>query len=108
MVLFLYVIMMLNLNKIDDDRKAAWSKILSVVAAGVLLLVLVSALRRTDELNHITQTSGSSEIGYTQNLGIVLFKECLVPFELASVLFLGAMVGAVYLSKKDDTQPINK
>jgi NADH-quinone oxidoreductase subunit J len=31
----------------------------------------------------------------------VLYREFLLPFELASVLFLGAMVGAVYLSKKD-------
>jgi NADH-quinone oxidoreductase subunit J len=40
-------------------------------------------------------------MGLTQHLGKVLYKEFLVPFELASVLFLSAMVGAVYLSKKE-------
>ncbi len=101
MVLFLYVIMMLNLNKLDDDRKASYAKVMSVTAAGLLMFVMVAALRRTDELNQITTASNSSEIGYTKNLGLALFRDCLVPFELASVLFLGAMVGSVYLSKKE-------
>ena len=101
MVLFLYVIMMLNLNSIEANKKSLWSKALGVTAAGVLMLVLVAAMRRTDELNAITAVPNSTEIGLTKNLGKVLFREFLVPFELASVLFLGAMVGAVYLSKKD-------
>ncbi len=101
MVLFLYVIMMLNLNKLDDDRKAAWSKAISVSAFGLLMFVLIAALRRTDELNSIQPTANSAEIGFTKNLGIALFRECLLPFELASILFLAAMVGAVYLSKKE-------
>jgi NADH-quinone oxidoreductase subunit J len=41
-----------------------------------------------------------AEIGLTQNLGKVLFNDFLVPFELSSVLFLAAMVGAVLLGKK--------
>ena len=105
MVLFLYVIMMLNLNKFEEKKKTMWSKALGVIAAGILMLVLVASVRRTDELNSIQTASGSFEIGLTKTLGKVLFKEFLVPFELASVLFLGAMVGAVYLSKKDRNEP---
>jgi NADH-quinone oxidoreductase subunit J len=65
------------------------------------MLVLVAALRRTDELHSIQASPYNGDIGITQTLGKVLYKEFLLPFELASVLFLGAMVGAVYLSKKD-------
>jgi NADH-quinone oxidoreductase subunit J len=39
--------------------------------------------------------------GMVENLGIALYRNYLLPFELASVLFLAAMVGAVYLSKKN-------
>ncbi len=101
MVLFLYVIMMLNLNRLDDDRKASWSKAISVASACLLMFVIVAALRRTDELNNVQTAANSNDIGFTKNLGIALFRDCLLPFELATVLFLGAMVGAVYLSKKE-------
>lgn len=101
MVLFLYVIMMLNLNKLDEEKRTLWSKILGVAAGGILMLVLVAVVRRTDELNMVQAAAYNGDIGLTKNLGMVLYKEFLVPFELASVLFLAAMVGAVYLSKKD-------
>lgn len=101
MVLFLYVIMMLNLNKLDEEKKSLWVKALSVAAGGILMLVIVAIVRRTDELNAIQAAAYDSEMGLTKNLGMVLYKEFLLPFELASVLFLSAMVGAVYLSKKE-------
>jgi NADH-quinone oxidoreductase subunit J len=101
MVLFLYVIMMLNLNKLDEEKRTIWAKSLSVIAGGILMMVVVAALRRTDELQAVQPAPYNGEIGITQTLGTVLYKEFLLPFELASVLFLGAMVGAVYLSKKD-------
>jgi NADH-quinone oxidoreductase subunit J len=101
MVLFLYVIMMLNLNKLEEEKRSLWSKSLGVAAGGILMLVLLAAVQRTDELNAITAGEYNAVMGQTQNLGNVLYREFLLPFELASVLFLGAMVGAVYLSKKE-------
>jgi NADH-quinone oxidoreductase subunit J len=98
MVLFLYVIMMLNLNKLEDEKRAVWSKLVSVVAAGILLLVMIGALRQAELTS---QVPGTADAGLVKNLGMALYQDFLVPFELASVLFLGAMVGAVYLSKKD-------
>ncbi len=100
MVLFLYVIMMLNLNKIEEEKKSILIKSLSVVAACILGFVLLAVARRTDELTVIAQiTNGNA--GTVENLGKALYRDFLLPFELASVLFLGAMVGAVYLSKKE-------
>ena len=42
-----------------------------------------------------------SDIGLIQNLGKVLFTDYVVPFEIASILFLSAMVGAVVIGKKE-------
>ena len=39
-------------------------------------------------------------IGLTESIGNALYSEYVVPFELASILFIGAMIGAVLLSKK--------
>jgi NADH-quinone oxidoreductase subunit J len=45
--------------------------------------------------------TGEGNIGLIENLGKVLFTEYVVPFEISSVLFLSAMVGAVVIGKKD-------
>ena len=98
MVLFLYVIMMLNLNRIEEEKKSLMSKFTSVIASGILALVLIGAMRRADELH---SQESNMNVGLVENLGKALYQDFLLPFELASVLFLAAMVGAVYLSKKD-------
>jgi NADH-quinone oxidoreductase subunit J len=100
MVLFLYVIMMLNLNTLEEEKRPLLMKALSVVAGGLLLFVLLGIVRRTDELTIVAAVNGH-DAGLVENLGQALYKDFLIPFELASVLFLGAMVGAVYLSKKE-------
>jgi NADH-quinone oxidoreductase subunit J len=41
------------------------------------------------------------DIGLIQNLGKALFTQYVVPFELSSILFLSAMVGAVVIGKKE-------
>jgi NADH-quinone oxidoreductase subunit J len=98
MVLFLYVIMLLNLNRETEPHKANLLKIAAVICAGLLLVVMVGALKGTEVL--VTGT-GDSRIGDVKSLGKVLFTEFLLPFELASVLLLAAMVGAVMLAKSE-------
>jgi NADH-quinone oxidoreductase subunit J len=43
----------------------------------------------------------TGDIGLIENLGKVLFNEYVVPFEISSILFLSAMVGAVVIGKKE-------
>jgi len=100
MVLFLYVIMMLNMNKLEGEKKSMWIQGLSVVAGCLLGFVLLAVVKRTDELTVIAQAN-AQDVGLVENLGKTLYRDFLLPFELASVLFLAAMVGAVYLSKKE-------
>ena len=99
MVLFLYVIMMLNLNHLEVEKRSNALKLAAVVAAGLLLTVLSGAVQKADQITLSEKTTSTS--GMVENLGIALYKNYLLPFELASVLFLAAMVGAVYLSKKN-------
>jgi len=100
MVLFLFVIMLMNLNKETEPRKNRWLKLAGAVSGGSLLLVLVAALKDTDiKQQHALVKEGS--IGLIQNLGKELFSTYVVPFEISSVLFLSAMVGAVVIGKKE-------
>lgn len=105
MVLFLFVIMLMNLNKDTEPQKNKWMKLIGAVAGGLLLVVLVAALRTTDQ--RMTEL-GSGDIGLIQNLGKVLFTDFVVPFEISSVLFLSAMVGAVVLGKREERGPVKE
>ena len=99
MVLFLYVIMMLNQNEADEEKRSNWSKLLAAASFGILLIVISAAIGHGHAKEvAITQQAA---FGTTETLGFSLYKEFLVPFEISSVLFLAAMVGAVYLSKKE-------
>jgi NADH-quinone oxidoreductase subunit J len=98
MVLFLFVIMLMNLGKETEPQKSKWLKLIGAVAGGCLLLVMVAALRNTEQ--QMTELA-TGDIGLIENLGKVLFNEYVVPFEISSILFLSAMVGAVVIGKKE-------
>lgn len=99
MVLFLFVIMLMDLNQDSEPQKSGWIKIVAGIAGGLLLFVLVGTLKGTEQMN--LATYGSSQIGTVKNLGKVLFSEFLFPFEIASILLLAAMVGAIMIGKKE-------
>lgn len=99
MVLFLFTIMLLNLNADVEPHKSSILKFSAVIAGGLLLLVLVSSLKGADFVQPVS--SGDGQIGMVKNLGRVLYSQYLLPFEIAAVLFLSAMVGVVMLGKKE-------
>jgi len=98
MVLFLFVIMLMNLNSDVEPQKRNWLKYAGAISGGTLLVILVAALR---DASMPSLQSGSSDIGLIANLGKTLFHQYVVPFEISSVLFLSAMVGAVVIGKKE-------
>ncbi len=100
MVLFLYVLMLMDLKKEMEPQKNRWLKIAGAVAGGSLLLVLVAALKKADIGKDIAETR-MGDIGLIENLGRILFTDFVVPFEISSILFLSAMVGAVMIGKKE-------
>jgi len=101
MVLFLYVIMLLNLNTEDEPHKSNLLKFAATICSGLLLVVFVGSLKGTEMI--VQNTTGTGTIGLVKNLGKVLFTDFLLPFEIASVLLLAAMVGAVMLGKSEKT-----
>ncbi len=99
MVLFLFVIMLMNLNADVEPQKSRLIQLAGALSGGSLLLVLLAATR-TAILSPLEKTP--NDIGLVENLGKVLFKDYVLPFEISSVLFLSAMIGAVVIGKKGD------
>ena len=100
MVLFLFVIMLMNLNADMNLQKNKLIRFAGFLAGMCLFLVMVAALKDAGIKKQMVQTSGG-DIGLIKNLGMVLFQQYVVPFEISSVLFLSAMVGAVVIGKKE-------
>ncbi|MEO8515453.1 MAG: NADH-quinone oxidoreductase subunit J [Flavobacterium sp.] len=102
MVLFLFTIMLMNLNKEGEPHKKIATKLAAVVSfcliCFVMLAVFIKAMPVIDGYKQTGQDYQSIKV-----LGKVLLNDnqFMVPFEFASVLLLVAMIGAVLLSKKE-------
>lgn len=105
MVLFLFVIMLMNLNADVEPQKGQLVQLAGVISGGVLFLVLLAAIKSASP---VAIDKASIDIGLISNLGKVLFKEYVLPFEISSVLFLSAMIGAVVIGKKEETVAIGE
>jgi NADH-quinone oxidoreductase subunit J len=101
MVLFLFVIMMLNLNDaVAPAGKSFMSKLAAFVSGGLFLIALVYLLKG-QQIGSVDLSMLDENFGSAQELGKILFNQFILPFEITSVLFLSAMIGAVMLGKKD-------
>ena len=101
MVLFLFVVMLMNLNSEMESQKGKWLKIAGAFSGGCLFIVIVAALKDSADMRQQVLLK-SGDIGLIHNLGKALFENYVVPFELSSVLFLSAIVGTVVIGKKGD------
>lgn len=99
MVLFLFVVMLMNLNSAAEPVKNMRLQLIGVVSGGSLLLILLSSLMKGGKAQLVMMNVGDA--GLIKNLGNVLFTNYVMPFEIASVLFLSAMIGAVVIGKKN-------
>ena len=102
MVLFLFVLMLLNLNKDTEPMKSHLVEFMGAIWGMCLLANLLGAFHGLESNNEYV--TGNTQVGLVKNLGKVLFKEFLLPFELSSILLLTAMVGAILLAKKETKQ----
>src|SRR5437879_6075063 len=105
MVLFLFVIMLLNLGRPGPtDIKGPLGLLGATVLAGALLLLLrplgQAPLPAEIQLPPGTVTALQQQRGMVGAVATPLFDTYLVPFEIASVLLLTAIVGAVVLAKR--------
>ena len=98
MVLFLFVIMLLDLKE-EERRKIKLTGLAAgVVSVGAIVAIFLRSLFATNPGKELTSPSA---VGDTAALGRMLFTNYLLPFEIVSILLLVAMVGVILLSKKD-------
>lgn len=100
MVLFLYILMMLNLNKEDESKKDNLPKFIGIFSVCILFVGMLGAYKGLSG-NTVAESNIDHSVGLTKNLGRLLFNEYVLPFELASILILAGIVGAVLIGKKD-------
>ncbi|RZJ73354.1 NADH-quinone oxidoreductase subunit J [Flavobacterium sp.] len=103
MILFLFTVMLMNLNKEDEVHKPRVTRlaagIIFILTSMVLLAIFIQSKPITGDYDNTGQDYQSIKV-----LGQVLLNEYMVPFEFASVLLLVAMIGAVLLSKREKTE----
>ena len=105
MVLFVFVIMLLNLSK--EDVEGGKDKLMFQKASAILLgLILFVVIGVVTLKTVFLGTKGEytperiNEIGNTQLVGKLLFTDYVLPFEIASILLFAAILGAIVLAKK--------
>jgi NADH-quinone oxidoreductase subunit J len=101
MVLFIFVVMMINLRKGFPPEKKKWTVYFAVVIGAVLLVELLLTVKG------LLKPAGSASLakmGSPTDLGRLLFTKYLYPFEITSILIIAAIVGAIVLVKKRETE----
>jgi NADH-quinone oxidoreductase subunit J len=98
MVLFLFVIMLLDLKEEERRKVKTFSLVAGVVSVGAIVGIFVKSLLATKPGADLPAPQLE---GATIPLGRLLFTNYLLPFEIVSILLLVAMVGVILLSKKD-------
>jgi NADH-quinone oxidoreductase subunit J len=100
MVLFIFVIMLLSLRYEESGEAEgipAGMKRMTALLLGGVLTALIAALSFT--LTHVG-AAASADVGTVQALGLVLYKKYVFPFEVASILLLVAIIGAVAITRR--------
>ncbi|MFH1626359.1 MAG: NADH-quinone oxidoreductase subunit J [Pseudomonadota bacterium] len=104
MVLFLFVIMLLNLDKEKRVRERHPLQKAFGIAIAAFFLVALGSVVATGILYGNKGTDAAAKVsalGNTKAIAGLLFTEWVLPFEITSVLLLAAIVGAIVLSKKE-------
>ncbi|HTH46898.1 MAG TPA: NADH-quinone oxidoreductase subunit J [Candidatus Limnocylindria bacterium] len=96
MVLFLFVIMLLDLKEEERRKLRKFTVGLGAVAVAAIAGILLKAT-----LSAVPMAGDKLAEGNTKPLGTILFTQYLLPFEILSILLLVAMVGVILLSKKE-------
>jgi NADH-quinone oxidoreductase subunit J len=103
-VLYLFVVMLVNLKRPaeaheDPHRRTRLGLVLSAVVLGELALITVSGYAKPAPA--MVPAMAIPVTGNTQEIGWMLYTSYLIPFEIASMLLLVAMIGAIVLAKRE-------
>jgi len=100
MILFLFTIMLMNLNKENEVHKPRITRLGAIVSFCLVCLILIAIFINSKPIAGDYIATGE-DYQSIKVLGKILLNEYMVPFEFASILFLVAMIGTVLLSKKE-------
>ena len=100
MVLFLFVVMMLDIN-LDKLREGFWDYLPMAGFIGLLMIVEMVMVFKTKPFNLVPITEPTSNTSNTEMIGNTLYSNYVLPFELASVVLLIAIVSAIALTLRD-------
>lgn len=100
MILMLFTIMLMNLNKENEKHKSSLSIISAVISFCLLCFVLLATFIKAQPVIEEYTVSGQ-DYQSIKVLGEVLLNDYVVPFEFAAALLLVSMIGAVLLSKRE-------
>jgi NADH-quinone oxidoreductase subunit J len=104
LVLFVFVIMLVPTDRAMFERRYNRQGTIALVTAGILVAELgYAVVRGLDGFEFPAGAVEPAVEGNSQWVGTVLYQNYLLPFEVASILLLVAIVGAVVLSKKPGT-----
>jgi len=108
MVLFLFVVMMLDIN-LEEMRRGFWSYLPAAILVGCLMIVQMILVFAGRDFGLAEPVAHAADYSNTKELGRVLYTEYVYPFELAAVLLLVAMIAAITLThrKRGDTRQMN-
>ena len=103
-VLYLFVVMLVNLKRPPEAHQDPHrrTKLGAGLAAAVLAELALLAVRSSDmPVRPIAQAASVPVQGNTEVVGWMLYTSYLIPFEIASMLLLVAMIGAIVLAKRE-------
>jgi len=100
MVLFLFVVMMLDIN-LDKLREGFWDYLPMAGFIGILMMVEMVMVFKTKQFNLSPLAEALPNSSNTELIGNTLYSDYVLPFELASVVLLIAIVSAIALTLRD-------
>ena len=103
MVLFLFVIMLLGVEKLPGSKAIPWQRPLAIGLSAVLLVEAGVLLfqRLQNSVNLAQPDAQVNTMESIRSLALMLFNQYLLPFEITSILLLVAMIGAIVLTKQE-------
>ena len=99
MVLFLFVIRLLNLGESTEKVRPTAVRIVGGAAAAGIFAALAMTIARVNPEPAVLDASAQQSFGTLAAIGATIFTQWLLPFEAVSILLLVAMVGAVVVAK---------
>jgi NADH-quinone oxidoreductase subunit J len=103
-VLFLFIIMLLNVDAAKKLKPNYVTMAASCIAGLIMVLGVVKLFKRGENFTTDTLADALPIATSTQSFGLELFTKYMLPFQLAGILLLIAMLGVIFISKRAETK----